>query len=199
MVANVVIDELDDNNISNYVDLADFIRIGETAPTLIAERVQVYHNGVEDEYDGVANLGALVMISDSSIWGNGWAGVWTTGYNGHRTRKSKHSYDPNPRTILDNVTIYDHADHFGVESLGGQVTITNSNVFNNGSGSYLNQTGAIYDRCIRSGGYIDVDGVRQPDHEVIPIISGKCTAGDEIVLTFPTVLPFPDFPSPFLP
>ena len=78
--------EDDGKDPDNYLDLADFERKGETAPTLIAERVQVFNNGIDtgpaESDSGASNSGAIMQISDSSIWGNGWSGVWTAGWHG---------------------------------------------------------------------------------------------------------------------
>ena len=75
LLANLVINVENDGKQDNYLDLADFERKGETAPTLIAERVQVFNNGFDtgpsENDSGVSNSGAIMQISDSSIWGNG--------------------------------------------------------------------------------------------------------------------------------
>lgn len=215
------IDEENDNIPNNYLDLEDFTNrdVGETAPTLIAERVQVFNNGIADpekNVSGAANFGAIMKISDSSIWGNGWSGVWTAGWHGAAVNSTgRVIYYPNGRTVLDNVTIFDNLGN-GVDSRGGQVTVTKSNVYDNKHRQYVNFTGLSNGdfgsaSCIRTGGFVKVEGVLENDNLLSDYRTGidestqrvSCTSfGNEVRLSDPktkTFPVFPAFPSPFLP
>ncbi len=209
-------DEDDDKDPDNYLDLADFERKGETAPTLIAERVQVFNNGIadpEESFSGATNFGAIMKISDSSIWGNGWSGVWTAGWHGRADiTNSDNIYYANGRTVLENVTIFDNLGN-GVDSRGGQVTVTNSNVFGNTHDQYVNFTGLSHRDefstvfCIRSGGYVDVGPVRIGNNPIGASggetpncgLASEVTLSDPQTKPFPVFPAFPAFPSPFLP
>ena len=213
----MVINVENDGKQDNYLDLADFERKGETAPTLIAERVQVFNNGFDtgpsENDSGVSTSGAIMQISDSSIWGNGWSGVWTAGWHGAAVNSTGTvRYHPNGRTVLDNVTIFDNLGN-GVDSRGGQVTVTNSNVYDNKFQQYVNFIGLSDNdfgnaSCIRTGGFVKVDSVLENDDELSDDRTGidestervSCTSfGSEVRLGDPTIKPFPAFPSPFLP
>ena len=216
LLANLVINVENDGKQDNYLDLADFERKGETAPTLIAERVQVFNNGIadpEESFSGATNFGAIMKISDSSIWGNGWSGVWTAGWHGRADiTNSDNIYYANGRTVLENVTIFDNLGN-GVDSRGGQVTVTNSNVFGNTHDQYVNFTGLSHRDefstvfCIRSGGYVDVGPVRIGNNPIGASggetpncgLASEVTLSDPQTKPFPVFPAFPAFPSPFLP
>jgi hypothetical protein len=155
--------------------------IANYGATTVATRLMVMGNLRE----GVASFGGTLTISDSTIAYNGKSGIYSEALNGASELipgKSGNYFDDQANITATNVRIFGNGGA-GVRNRGSDISISNSQVYDNSLAEFSNESGLKIDypnenpHCIRDDGSMVVDGLAIAAVEVNPIpISASCDA-----------------------